>query len=57
MCACVIRFYSGAVIIAFFFFFVNRVDLFSLMLFSAKTIKVNQACISADLVTLWSSLD
>lgn len=41
----------------YFFVVVNMEDLFRLMLFSAKTIKVIQACISVDLLNLQSSLD
>lgn len=37
------------------FFLVNMVDLFRQMLFSAETIKVSQARISVDLLTLQSS--
>lgn len=49
---CYIKWYSD-----YFFVVVNMVDLFRLMLFSAKTIKVIQACISVDLLSLQSSLD
>lgn len=38
-------------------FFVNMVDIFRQMLFSAEMIKVSRACISVDLLTVQSSND
>lgn len=49
---------SGTVIVTMiFFFFVNMVDIFRQMLFSAEMIKVSRACISVDLVTMQNSND
>ena len=49
---------SGTVIVTMIFiFFVNTIDIFRQMLFSAETIKASQACISVDLLTMQSSSD
>lgn len=48
---------SGTVIVTMIFFFVNMVDIFRQMLFSAEMIKVSRACISVDLVTMQNSND